>query len=66
MFTKLKGNHNVSNESISKGNKGYEMAASIWVLLYTRPITKEEMKVVEELRRIEGQEVYLVYLYDSN
>jgi len=66
MFTKLKGNHNVSNESIWKGNKGYEMAPSTWVLLYTRPITKEEIKVVDELRRVEGQEVYLFYLYDSN
>jgi hypothetical protein len=62
----LKGKHNVSDESISKGNKGCEMATSTWVLLYARPITKEEMKVVEELRRIERQEVYLVYLYDSN
>jgi hypothetical protein len=42
------------------------MASSTWVLFYIRPITKEEMKVVEELRRIEGQQVYLVYLYDSN
>jgi hypothetical protein len=58
--------NNVLNESISKGNKGCEMASSTWVLFYTRPITKEEMKVVEELRRIEGQQVYLVYLYDSN
>ena len=42
------------------------MAPSTWVLLYTRPITKEEIKVVDELRRVEGQEVYLFYLYDSN
>jgi hypothetical protein len=43
-----------------------KMSPSTWLLLYMRPITKEEMKVVEELRRIEGQHVYLLYLYDSH
>ena len=42
------------------------MSPSTWILFYTRPITREEMKVVEELRRIERQQVYLVYLCDSN
>jgi len=42
------------------------MSSSKWVLYYNRPITEQELKAIEELRRIEGQEVRLVYIYDSN
>jgi hypothetical protein len=42
------------------------MAPSKWVFYYDRMITENEMKAIEELRNIEGQEVQVVYCYNGN
>ena len=42
------------------------MLPSKWIFYYNRPIIESELKAIEELRKIEGQEVQVAYLYNGN